>query len=92
MLTAVTDRANVAALPRSLNLSPHVLPGSWTASQNLGGLGVMLAETPPARIRGAFETCGMKVRQVLEEAGDLAAGGEELVMVGGGTRFGSWSR
>ena len=88
VLTAVTDRANVAALPRSLNLSPHVLPGSWTASQNLGGLGVMLAETPPARIRGAFETCGTKVRQVLEEAGDLAAGGEELVMVGGGTRFG----
>ena len=88
VLTAVADRADVAALPPSLNLSPHVLPGLWTASENLGGLGAMLAETPPPRIRGAYETCGLKVRQALEGAGDLAAGGEELVMVGGGTRFG----
>ena len=88
VLTAVTDRADVAALPPSLNLSPHVLAGMWTASENLGGLGAMLAETPPSMIRGAFEACGAKVRQALEEAGDLAAGGGELVMVGGGTRFG----
>ena len=87
VLTAVTVRADVGTLPPSLNLSPHVLPGVWTASENLGGLGAMLAETPPSRIRGAFEACGVKVRQALEGAGDLAAGGEELVMVGGGTRF-----
>ena len=88
VLTAVTDRADVAALPPSLNLSPHVLTEVWTASENLGGLGAMLAETPPDGIRDAFETCGERVRQALEGAGDLAAGGEELVMVGGGTRFG----
>ena len=87
VLTAVTARADVGALPPSLNLSPHVLDGAWTASENLGGLGAMLAEAPPSRIRGAFEACGVKVRQALEGAGDLAAGDEELVMVGGGTRF-----
>ena len=88
VLTAVTDRVDVAALPPSLNLSPHVLPGVWTASENLGGLGAMLAETPPDRIRDAFVTCGARVREALEGAGELAAGGDELVMVGGGTRFG----
>ena len=88
VLTAVTDRVDVAALPPSLNLSPHVLPGVWTVSENLGGLGAMLAGSPPPRIRRAFETCGARVRQALEGAGDLAAGGDELVMVGGGTRFG----
>lgn len=88
VLTAVTDRADVAALPPSLNLSPHVLGGVWTASENLGGLGAMLAETPPARIQDAFVACGERVRQALERAGELAAGGDELVMVGGGIRFG----
>ena len=88
VLTVVTDRADVAALPRSLNLSPHVLDGVWTASENLGGLGAMLAETPPARIQDAFATCGERVRQALEGAGEFAAGGDELTMVGGGTRFG----
>jgi len=88
VLTAVTDRADVAALPPSLNLSPHVLAGVWTASENLGGLGAMLAETPPARIQKAFVTCGERMRQALEEAGEFAAAGDELTMVGGGTRFG----
>ena len=88
VLTAVTDRADVAALPPSLNLSPHVLGGVWTASENLGGLGAMLAETPPARIRDAFVACGERVRHALEGAGGFAAGGDELTMVGGGTRFG----
>ena len=88
VLTAVTDRADVAALPPSLNLSPHVLPEVWTASENLGGLGAMLAETPPDRMRDAFVTCGERVRQALEGAGEFAAGGDELTMVGGGTRFG----
>lgn len=87
VLTAVTDRTDVASLPPSLNLSPHVLGGVWTASENLGGLGAMLAETPPDRIQEAFEKCGLKVRQALEEAGEFAAGGDELVMVGGGIRF-----
>ena len=88
VLTAVTDRAVVASLPPSLNLSPHVLGGVWTASENLGGLGAMLAETPPARIQEAFVTCGQRVRQALEGAGEFAAGADELVMVGGGIRFG----
>ena len=87
VLTVVTDRADVAALPPSLNLSPHVLDGVWTASENLGGLGAMLAETPPARIQDAFATCGERVRQALEGAGEFAAGSDELVMVGGGIRF-----
>ena len=87
VLTAVTDRADVAALPPGLNLSPHVVPGRWTASENLGGLGAMLAETPPARTRTAFETCARKVRQALEGAGEFADGDGELIMVGGGTRF-----
>ena len=87
VLTVVTDRADVAALPPSLTLSPHVLGGVWTASENLGGLGAVLAETPPVRIRDAFVTCGERVRQALEGAGDLAAGGDELTMVGGGIRF-----
>ena len=88
VLTAVTDRAEVDALPPSLNLSPHVLGGVWTASENLGGLGAMLAETPPDGIRDAFATCGAKVGEALDGAGELAAAGGELVMVGGGTRFG----
>ena len=88
VLTAVTDRADVGALPPALNLSPHVVPGRWTASENLGGLGAMLAETPPARTRTAFETCALKVRQALEGAGEFAGGEGELIMMGGGTRFG----
>ncbi len=86
VLTLVTGRADVAALPPDLNLSPHVVPGRWTASQNLGGLGAMLADTPPARMRTAFKTCAHKVRRALDGAGEYAGGGE-LVMVGGGTRF-----
>lgn len=87
VLTMITDRADVAALPPSLNLSPHVVPGCWTASENLGGLGAELAETPLAGIRDAFETCALRVRQALEDAGELAAAGHELILVGGGTRF-----
>ena len=86
VLTLVTGRADVAALPPDLNLSPHVVPGRWTASQNLGGLGAMLADTPPARMRTAFKTCAHKVRRALDGAGEFAGGGE-LDMVGGGTRF-----
>ena len=87
VLTVITDRADVAVLPPSLNLSPHVVPGCWTASENLGGLGAMLAETPPAGIRDAFETCALRVRQALEGASELAAARGELILVGGGTRF-----
>ncbi len=88
VLTAVTDRADVASLPSSLNLSPHVLPGVWTASENLGGLGAMLAETPPDGIPDAFETCARSVQAALEGAAETVAGGSELIMVGGGTRSG----
>jgi xylulokinase len=86
VLTLIASRADVAALTPDLNLSPHVVPGRWTASQNLGGLGAMLADTPPARMRTAFKTCAHRVRRALDRAGELAGGGE-LVMVGGGTRF-----
>ena len=87
VLTVVTDRADVGALPAALNLSPHVVPGRWTASENLGGLGAMLAETPPAQIRARFEACAFRVRRALEEAGEMAAGSGDLILVGGGTRF-----
>ena len=87
VLTAVADRPDVAALPPSLNLSPHAAAGRWTASQNLGGLGAMLAETPPDRIRATFEACGREVRLALEGAAEWTAGSRELILVGGGTRF-----
>ena len=87
VLTVVTDRADVGELPQALNLSPHVVPGRWTASENLGGLGAMLAETPPAQARDRFEACALRVRRALEEAGEMAAGSGDLILVGGGTRF-----
>lgn len=87
VLTMVSDRPDVGALPPALNLSPHVLPGRWTASENLGGLGAMLAETPPESAPEVFEACALRVRQALEAAGEAATGGTELVLVGGGTRF-----
>ena len=86
VLTIVTDQPHVAALPPALNLSSHVVPGLWTASTNLGGLGALIAEGPPDRILAAFETCAVKVRQALDAAGDAAAGRTELMMVGGGTQ------
>lgn len=88
VLTLVTDRADVAILPPGLNLSPHVVAGRWTASQNLGGRGAILADTPVSAMPGAFRTGARAVRQALEGAGGLAVGCEALVMVGGGTRFG----
>ena len=87
VLTVVTDRADVGALPPALNLSPHVVSGRWTASQNLGGLGAMLAETSRGEATAAYEACAASVRQALEDAGDMAAGGSDLILVGGGTRF-----
>ena len=86
VLTLVTGHADVSVLPAGLNLSPHVVPGRWTASRNLGGLGAVLADTPPAGIRTAFKACALKVRRALDGAGEFAGSGE-LVMVGGGTRF-----
>ena len=89
VLTIVTDRADVAALPPGLNLSPHVVPGRWTASTNLGGLGALIAQSSPGSAPAAFETCADKVRQALEGVGEMAARGAEIVMVGGGTRSGA---
>ena len=88
VLTLVTDRADVAALPPGLNLSPHVVPGRWTASTNLGGLGALIAQSSPGSAPAAFATCADKVRRALEGVGGMAAGGAEIVMVGGGTRSG----
>ena len=47
VLTMITDRAEMASLPASFNLSPHVIPHRWTVSQNLGGLGAALASELP---------------------------------------------
>lgn len=87
VLTVVADSADVGALPPALNLSPHVVPGRWTASENLGGLGAMLAEAPEAAIGSGFETCARSVRDCLQAVAGLAAGRGALTMVGGGTRF-----
>ena len=87
VLTVVTDRADIGALPAALNLSPHVLSGRWTASENLGGLGAMLAEAPQSEARDRFETCALSVSQALEAAAELASGSGGLVLVGGGTRL-----
>ncbi len=88
VLTLVTDQADVAALPPSLNLSPHVVAGRWTASTNLGGLGALIAQSPPDRAATVFETCARKVGEALAAAGEMAGGGSAMVVVGGGTRFG----
>lgn len=88
VLTAVSHQADVGVLPPAWSLSPHVVPGLWTASVNLGGLGVLIAESPPDSTRAAFEACAHRVQAALEGAAETVAGGSELVMVGGGTRFG----
>ena len=87
VLTVVTDRADIGALPPALNLSPHVVAGLWTASENLGGLGAMIAEGSPSEARHTFKTCAVRVRGALDRAGEMADGGNELIMVGGGTRL-----
>ncbi len=87
VLTAVTDSADVGALPSALNLSPHVLPGRWTASENLGGLGAMLAETLQSEARDQFETCALRVSRSLQGADQLAARSGGLVLVGGGIQI-----
>ena len=88
VLTVVTDRPDVAALPPALNLSPHVVAGRWTASTNLGGLGALIAESNGDQATAVFETCARKVGEALEAAGEMASGGAAMVVVGGGTRFG----
>ena len=88
VLTFVTDQADVAALPSGLNLSPHVVAGRWTASTNLGGLGALIAQSPPERVAAVFKTCAGKVGEALEAAGAMATGGAAMVVVGGGARFG----
>ena len=87
VLTVVTDRADIGALPPALNLSPHVVAGRWTASENLGGLGAMIAGSSPSEARHTFKTCAVRVRGALDRAGQMTAGGNELIMVGGGTRL-----
>ena len=87
VLTVVTDQADVGSIPTVLNFSPHVVAGRWTASENLGGLGAMIAESPPAMARNTYRTCALRVRRALEAAGEMAAGGGQLIMVGGGTRL-----
>ena len=88
VLTVVTDQTEVASLPPGLNLSPHVVPGCWTASTNLGGLGALIARSPDDRTPAVFETCARKVGDALEATGEIASGDTAMVVVGGGTRFG----
>lgn len=87
VLTVVTDRAEAAALPGGLNLSPHVVPGCWTASTNLGGLGALIAQSTADGTTAVFETCARRVGEALAAVGGMASGGDAMVVVGGGTRF-----
>jgi xylulokinase len=43
VLTMITDRAEITSIPAGFNLSPHVLTHRWSLSQNLGGLGAVIA-------------------------------------------------
>jgi len=43
VFTMITDRADATTVPHGFNLSPHVVPGRWSVSKNLGGLGAALA-------------------------------------------------
>ena len=43
VLTIVADHVDFDSQPPGFNLSPHVIPGRWSISQNLGGLGSVLA-------------------------------------------------
>ena len=86
VLTVVIGTPEVDALPPELNLSAHVVPGCWTASQNLGGLGAVLAETSPSRLPQQHRACATRVRQCLEAVGEMVTAGRELILVGGGTR------
>ena len=45
VVTLVIDQAKTGTIPRGFNLSPHVVPGRWSVSQNLGGLGAALASS-----------------------------------------------
>ncbi len=87
VLTVVTDRAEAAALPGGLNLSPHVVTGCWTASTNLGGLGALIAQSTADGTTAVFETCARRVGEALAAAGGMASGGDAMVVVGGGTQF-----
>jgi xylulokinase len=42
VITSVTSNPDVASLPSVLDLNYHVVPGRWTVSQSLGGLGAAL--------------------------------------------------
>jgi xylulokinase len=42
VITGVTDSPDLAALPPTLDLNFHPVPGRWTISQSLGGLGASL--------------------------------------------------
>jgi len=84
VLTIVTNSADVSLLPAALNLSAHVVPGCWTASQNLGDLGAQLAANPSTEM---FEACASAVTDALREASELAGTAGNLIMVGGGTRY-----
>ena len=43
VFTIITGQADAATVPHGFNLSPHVVPGRWSVSKNLGGLGAALA-------------------------------------------------
>ena len=93
VLTIVVDQPVVESLPDSVNLSPGVLPGRWSASRYLGGLGADIASTmerfgPDAPESVAvLEGCISVVREALELAAEANLEATSLVLVGGGTRI-----
>lgn len=42
VINCIADTPSVGAIPLSMNLNSHVVPGRWVASQFLGGLGACL--------------------------------------------------
>ncbi len=96
VLTTVTGKACVGALPPGLNLSPHVVADRWTVSESLGGLGTEIAEAGPEGARFVFERCARRVGQALARAAAggpagaapaAPAAGDGLILVGGGSRL-----
>ena len=83
VLVAVTNTPQVSAIPARMDLSYHVVPGRWTASQLLGGFGAALTWwleavwQPPA---GVQEESISRLYALMEQAvQDCPAGSRGLL-------------
>ncbi len=90
VLTLVTDdEPEVGDLPDGFNLSPHVVPGRWTVSCNLGGLGATLADGlergDAGHVRSLMETAAAETTRAIGAISAIAPV-RDLTVVGGGTR------